>query len=176
MPPSRVFPQHSVRAFRSIFPLSGAHPAFVPALRLHLFAHRPTWRDIFQAAAHMKPSRTKIFIAAGAVLSGAGLAIFDVSQSRMLWERYTPRGEAEQPLAPDYPKTPDKHGFVEPLAPAPPTDSSLAVLAAWIRPRLSEERWRRIDWVTSLSEAQSLAQKCNRLVFLWGSNEPCGRC
>jgi hypothetical protein len=127
----------------------------------------------FKMVGQIKRSRTRMAVVAGALLTGAGLAVFDVSQSRMRWENQTSRGNATQALAPDSPKIAVP---AEPLAPAPPTNSSLAELAAWIRPRPSEERWRRIDWLTALSEAQALAQKCNRLVFLWGSNEPCGRC
>jgi len=62
------------------------------------------------------------------------------------------------------------------LPPAPPSDAPLAELAAWIRPHDGEYRWLAIPWQKSILRAQELATKTHRLIFLWGTNQPVGRC
>ena len=124
-------------------------------------------------AGQMKRSKVWLAFVAGAVLCGAGLAEFTLLRTTQ-----APALDPRLRVAVDTGNAFSSGNRVttEPLAPAPPADTSLAELAAWIRPRLCEERWLQIDWVGKLSEAQKLARQCNRLVFLWGSNEPCGRC
>ncbi len=62
------------------------------------------------------------------------------------------------------------------LPPAPPSDAPLAELAAWVRPQPEEYHWLDLPWQKSIVKAQELARKTRRLVFLWGTNAPVGRC
>ncbi len=75
-------------------------------------------------------------------------------------------------------------GNLEPLPPAPkaklppppPSDAPLDELAAWIRPHENEYRWLNIPWQKSILKAQQIARETGRLIFLWGTNQPVGRC
>ncbi len=58
----------------------------------------------------------------------------------------------------------------------PPGDAPLDELAAAIRPAGSEEPWLRVGWLASLREAQAVARDTHRLIFLWATNQPMGRC
>ena len=60
--------------------------------------------------------------------------------------------------------------------PPEPAGNEPSEIAAWVRPRPGEEPWRELGWMPTLEEAQELAQQTNRLLFLWGTNEPMGRC
>ena len=63
-----------------------------------------------------------------------------------------------------------------PVEPAPAVGATWAELADWIRPHDSQERWLEIDWQSSLLDAQRLARETNRLLFIWATNDPMGRC
>ncbi len=62
------------------------------------------------------------------------------------------------------------------LPPAPPKDAPLDELAKWIRPHENEYRWLAIPWQKSILKAQEIARQTGRLIFLWGTNQPVGRC
>lgn len=62
------------------------------------------------------------------------------------------------------------------LPPPPPEDAPLDVLAAWVRPQAEEYHWLDLPWQKSILKAQEIARKTRRLVFLWGTNAPVGRC
>lgn len=72
---------------------------------------------------------------------------------------------------PDIPPSPRAQ-----LPPPPPADAPLAELAAWVRPRDEEYHWLDLPWQKSILKAQEIARKTRRLVFLWGTNAPVGRC
>jgi hypothetical protein len=67
---------------------------------------------------------------------------------------------------------------VEPqkLPAPPPRGASIAQLAQWIRPHSGEEAWLETGWLNRIDDAQRVARETNRLVFLWGTNQPAGRC
>lgn len=49
--------------------------------------------------------------------------------------------------------------------------------AALIRPTAEEMRWKEIPWITSLAEAQKVAAKERRPLFIWtDDDDPLDRC
>ena len=111
-----------------------------------------------------------------AVILGLGC----VAMPTVLWLKRTVSGTARLQASGGFSRTvpegASRQTRPEPLPPAPSADSPLSELGAWIRPRSTEEQWLQIDWLKSLDEGQKLARESNRLVFLWGTNEPLGRC
>ena len=57
------------------------------------------------------------------------------------------------------------------------TPDQLEMRAALLRPAPGDLKWRQIPWLTSAAEAQQLARKEQRPIFLWGSDgDPLDRC
>ena len=49
--------------------------------------------------------------------------------------------------------------------------------AALIRPTAEEMRWKQIPWITSLAEAQKVAARERRPLFIWtDDDDPLDRC
>jgi hypothetical protein len=74
------------------------------------------------------------------------------------------------------PVAPLESAPVAEIGPPPAEGAPLQSLAAWVRPRPEEYRWLTLPWQTSIVQALQLAKQTNRLVFLWGTNLPTGRC
>ncbi len=49
--------------------------------------------------------------------------------------------------------------------------SSLDRFVKIVKPRADETRWRRIPWLTDLAQAQQLAKKENRSLFIFASGD-----
>jgi hypothetical protein len=92
------------------------------------------------------------------------------------------RGAAPQPLARQAGGDSENIGnglvtaTTELHPPAPADDAPWTELAAYIRPKVEEEHWASLGWRSDLREAMDLAGKTTRLVFLWATNQPMGRC
>lgn len=54
------------------------------------------------------------------------------------------------------------------LAAAPPTFGQLEARAAGLLPTKEQLRFQDIPWVQDLAEAQAVARRENRPIFLWG--------
>ena len=62
-------------------------------------------------------------------------------------------------------------------ASAPPTPDELTARAQAIRPRADELKWQQIPWLRGLEQAQRVARRERRPIFLFVSAyDPLGRC
>ena len=120
-------------------------------------------------------TRQKVLLSILAALVLADLVVFAAysAWSRQGW-RYASAEIQEADAIRQSTAEPQKR--LNSLPPPPPESAPFEELVQWIRPRPGEEQWLQMPWQTSLLKASAVARRTNRLLFIWATNDPLGRC